>query len=222
MLKTHFLDKIKKDNMIDMQIKNIIFDLGNVIINIAPDLTIGKFKEFGVVNFDEMYTIMRQTDVFDRLDTGKIALSEFRQAIRDFAQLNLSDAQIDEAWCSMLLDFPVENVELLRKLRNRGYKLFLLSNTNEMHIDFYTKYMTQRFGCDLLSELFDTTFYSHEIGFRKPTRESYEYVLNSEGLNPAETMFIDDLEHNVIGARQTSMMAYHHIKGNELIDLFEP
>ena len=221
MLKIQIFDKIKNNRQIDVQIKNIIFDLGNVVINIDPELTISKFKELGVGNFDEMYTIMRQTDVFDRLDTGKITMPEFRQAIRDFSQLNLADAHIDEAWCAMLLDFPNENAELLRKLRSAGYKLYLLSNTNQMHIEFYTEYMHRQFGRNLLTELFDRVFYSHEIGFRKPTRESYEYVLKSENLNPTETLFIDDLEHNVIGARQTGMSAYHHIKGDILVDLFK-
>ena len=220
MLQPHFLIKLKEHNLMNKPVRNIVFDLGNVIINIDPDLTLRKFKEFGVTNFDEMYTIMRQTDVFDRLDTGKITLPEFRNAIRDFTRVNISDAQIDEAWCAMLLDFPEENAELLRKLRNGGYKLYLLSNTNEMHIDYYTEYLKQQFGRDLLSELFDRAFYSHEIGYRKPNREAFEHVLQAEGLKPAETLFIDDLEHNVIGARQTGIQAYHHPKGDRLTDLF--
>lgn len=201
-------------------VRNIIFDLGNVVINIDTEITISKFKDLGIVNFDEMYTIMRQTDVFDRLDTGKITLPEFRNAIREFSQLNLADWQIDEAWCAMLLDFPEENAELLRKLRAAGYKLYLLSNTNEMHIRYYTDYMKKQFGRDLLDELFDRTFYSHEIGYRKPNREAFDYVLKSENLNPAETLFIDDLENNIAGARQTGMQAHHHLKGDRIIDLF--
>ncbi len=220
MLQLHFVAKLKEHNLMNKPIRNIVFDLGNVIINIDPDLTLRKFKESSVTNFDEMYTILRQTDVFDRLDTGKITLPEFRQAIRDFTQVNLTDAQIDDAWCAMLLDFPEENADLLRKLRAEGYKLYLLSNTNEMHIDYYTKYLEQKFRSNLLAELFDHTFYSHEIGYRKPNREAFEYVLKTEGLKPAETLFIDDLENNVIGARQTGMQAYHHPKGDRLVDLF--
>ena len=220
MLQPHFVAKLKEHNLMNKPIRNIVFDLGNVIINIDPDLTILKFKELGVVNFDEMYTIMRQTDVFDRLDTGKITLPEFRQAIRHFAKMNLADERIDDAWCAMLLDFPEENAELLQRLRAGGYQLYLLSNTNEMHIAYYTKYLKQQFGRDLLTELFDHTFYSHEIGYRKPNREAFEYVLKAEKLKPAETLFIDDLEHNVVGARQTGMQAYHHRKGDRLVDLF--
>ena len=220
MLSSHFIAKLKEHNLMNKPVRNIIFDLGNVIINIDPDLTIRKFKELGVVHFDEMYTIMRQTDVFDRLDTGKISLPEFRNAIRQYTKINMTNEQIDDAWCAMLLDFPEENVALLRKLHIEGYKLYLLSNTNEMHITYYTEYLRQQFGCDLLSELFDSTFYSHEIGYRKPNREAFEYVLTAGGLKPSETLFIDDLEHNVIGARQTGIQAYHHPKGDRLVDLF--
>jgi putative hydrolase of the HAD superfamily len=220
MLQPHFVAKLKEHNLMNKPIRNIVFDLGNVIINIDPDRTLRKFKELGVTNFDEMYTILRQSDVFDRLDTGKTTLPEFRQAIRDFTHVNLTDAQIDNAWCTMLLDLPEENADLLRNLRAEGYKLYLLSNTNEMHIDYYTEYLKQQFGSNLLADLFDHTFYSHEIGYRKPNREAFEYVLKAEGLKPAETLFIDDLENNVIGARQTGMQAYHHPQNDRLVDLF--
>jgi putative hydrolase of the HAD superfamily len=221
MLKPHFIAKLKKHNVLNKPVRNIVFDWGNVIINTDPDLTIQKFKDLGVVNFDQMFTLMQQTDVFDRLDTGKITLSEFRQAIRGFAPVHLDDHQIDDAWCAMLLDFPEENAELLRRLRTGGYKLYLLSNTNEMHIAYYTRYLEKQFGHNLLDELFDRTFYSHVIGYRKPKREAFEYVLTAEKLKPAETLFIDDLEHNVIGARRTGMQAYHHCKGERLVELFE-
>ena len=221
MLKPNFISKIKKHNLMSKPIRSIIFDLGNVIINIDPDLTLQKFRNLGVNNFDEMYSIMRQMDVFDRLDTGKIRLPEFRNAIREYAKIPLSDEQIDDAWCAMLLNFPEENAELLRKLRLEGYKLYLLSNTNEIHINYYTEYLQRQFGSNLLADLFDRIFYSHEIGYRKPNREAFEHVLKVAELKPAETLFIDDLEHNVIGARQTGIQAYLHPKGERIVDLFQ-
>ena len=220
MLQPHFIAKLKKHNLMNKPIRNIIFDFGNVIINIDPDLTLQKFRNHGVNNFDEMYSLMRQSDVVDRFDTGKIKLPEFRNAIREFTKVDLTDEQIDEAWCAMLFDFPEENVKLLQKLRAEGYRLYMLSNTNDLHIKYYTERLKQISGSDLLSELFDRSFYSYEIGYRKPNREAYEYVLKAEGLKPAETLFIDDLEHNVIAARQTGMQAYHHLKGDRLVDLF--
>ncbi len=220
MLHPQFVAKLKEQHILNKPIKNIIFDLGNVIIRIDPGLTIKKFKELGVDDFDSLYTMMKQSEVFDRLDTGKISLPEFRDAIRSHTQAVLSDEQIDDAWCAMLLDLPEENIDMLRKLRIGGYKLYLLSNTNQMHIDWYLEKLHKETGSPLLPDLFDRTFYSHEIGYRKPNRDAFEYVLQAEGLKPAETLFIDDLEHNVIGARKTGMLAYQHVKSNHLPDLF--
>ncbi|MDR2038741.1 MAG: HAD family phosphatase [Bacteroidales bacterium] len=200
-------------------IKNIIFDLGNVVIKIDPDLTINQFKELGIEDFDSIYTMMKQSDIFDKLDTGKISVSEFHEAIRTHAKRNLTDEQIDDAWCAMLLDFPDENIELLRRLRTE-YQLYLLSNTNQLHIDRYLKKLLKEKGSPLLPDLFNHTFYSHEIGYRKPNRESFEYVLKAEKLKAAETIFIDDLEHNVIGARSVGMQAYHFTSEQQLTDLF--
>ncbi len=219
MLRPDFVARLKEHNLMNKPVKNIIFDLGNVVIRINPELTFIKFKEAGVTNFESMYTILKQSDLFDRLDTGKISLPEFRDTVRRQTGVNLSDEQIDDAWCAMLLDFPDENIELLRKLRPY-YKLYLLSNTNQMHIDYYLEKLRCEKGSPLLPELFDRTFYSHEIGYRKPNREAYEYVLQAENLKPAETLFIDDLEHNVIGARRVGIQAYLHPAGNRLVDLF--
>ena len=185
MFQPYFVAKLKEHNLMNKPIQNIVFDFGNVVINIDPDITLRKFKELGVTNFDSMFTIMKQSDVFDRLDTGKITLPEFRDAIRDNSQVNLSDVQIDDAWCAMLLDFPEENVQLFGKLHAMGYKIYLLSNTNEMHIDYYTKLLQQQNGHNLLAELFDRTFYSHEIGYRKPHREAFEYVKKAEEIGRA-------------------------------------
>ena len=214
-----FISRLKEHNLMNKPIKNIVFDLGNVIIRIDPDLTLQKFKDLGVSDFDSMYSIMQQSDIFDKLDTGKISLSEFRDAIRSRTKVHLSDKQIDDAWCAMLLDFPDENIELLRKLRSE-YKLYLLSNTNQMHIDYYLEKLLAEKGSPLLPELFIKTFYSHEIGWRKPNREAFEHVLRVENLKPAETLFIDDLERNIIGARITGMQAYLHPRENRLVDLF--
>ncbi|MDR1672498.1 MAG: HAD family phosphatase [Bacteroidales bacterium] len=200
-------------------IRNIIFDLGNVVIRLAPEHTIKQFQSLGISDFDSIYTLMKQSEIFDRFDTGKITPVAFREAIRQYAGLPLSDRQIDDAWCAMLLDFPDENIALLRKLRTR-YKLFILSNTNQIHIDRYLDMLCSEKGTPLLPDLFDHTYYSHEIGYRKPDKAAFEYVLHAENLKAAETVYIDDLEHNVTGARKVGLQAYHFLTGTRLTDLF--
>ncbi|MDR1667135.1 MAG: HAD family phosphatase [Bacteroidales bacterium] len=200
-------------------IKNIIFDLGNVLIHLHPELTLERFRELGVADFDQLYTLMKQTDIFNRLETGTIAVASFREAIRRHAGLPLTDRQIDDAWCAMLLDFPDENIALLRRLRDR-YQLYLFSNTNQIHMDYYLDKLEKEKGSPLLPDLFDRTFYSHEIGFRKPDRDAFQYVLTSENMKPAETLFIDDLERNITGARSAGIQACRFTKNDRLPDLF--
>jgi putative hydrolase of the HAD superfamily len=219
MLHPDFIARLKEQNLMNKPIKNIIFDLGNVIIRIDPELTLGQFHQLGIADFDALYTIMKQTYIFDQFDTGKISVPDFRDAIRRHANLPLTDKQIDDAWCAMLLDFPDENIALIRRLHSH-FRLFLLSNTNQMHIDYYLEKMRREKGGTLLPELFERCFYSHEIGFRKPNAAAYNYVLEMAGLKAAETLFIDDLEHNVIGARKTGIQAFHFTKGSRLTDLF--
>jgi putative hydrolase of the HAD superfamily len=220
MLHPDFISRLKEQNIMNKPIKNIIFDLGNVVIRIAPELTLEKFRQLGIADFDALYTTMKQTDIFDKLDTGKMNVPDFMDAIRYHANLPLTDSRINDAWCAMLLDFPDENIALLRRLQPH-FRLFLLSNTNQPHIDYYLDKLTREKGSPLLPDLFERCFYSHEIGFRKPDAAAYNYVLNAAGLKPAETLFIDDLEHNVTGARKAGIQAYHFAKGSRLTDLFQ-
>jgi putative hydrolase of the HAD superfamily len=219
MLHPDFMARLKEQNIMNKPIKNIIFDLGNVLIRLNPELTLERFRELGVGDFDQLYTLMKQTDIFNRLDTGAITVSTFREEIRRHAGLPLTDRQIDDAWCAMLLDFPDENIALLRRLRNR-YRLYLFSNTNQIHMDYYLNKLEREKGSPLLPDLFVRTFYSHEIGFRKPDREAFQYVLESENMKPAETLFIDDLERNVVGARSVGIQACRFTKNDRLPDWF--
>ncbi|MDR4987474.1 MAG: hypothetical protein RG741_01385 [Bacteroidales bacterium] len=113
-------------------VKNIIFDLGGVLLNIDYGLTIAAFKKLGVEDFDGFFTQAAQHKVFDRFDTGHVTPGEFRDRLRRLSGLNLSDRQIDDAWNAMLLDMPADRIKLLQKVR-RNYRIFLLSNTNAIH-----------------------------------------------------------------------------------------
>jgi putative hydrolase of the HAD superfamily len=221
MLHPAFIARLKEQNLMNKPIRNIIFDLGNVVIRLSPERTISQFQSLGIRDFDSIYTLLKQSEIFDKLDTGKISPAAFREALRQHAGLPLTDREIDDAWCAMLLDFPEENITLLSKLRTQ-YKLFLLSNTNQIHIDRYSDMLRREKGAFLLSDLFDHAYYSHEIGYRKPDRAAFEYVLRAENLKAAETVYIDDLEHNVTAARKTGLQAYHFPSGARLTDLFIP
>lgn len=176
-------------------IKNIIFDLGNVIINIDPDRSVKEMQKLGFDNFDKSYSLLSQSNLFDNLEKGLIAPENFYTEIN--AQLNskVSEEQIAKAWGAMLLDFPKERIELIQNL-SKKYRVFLLSNTNEIHFNQYNADFISQFGFGL-TELFEKAYYSFELGMRKPDADIFEHALTDSDLNPFETLFIDDLFQNI-------------------------
>jgi putative hydrolase of the HAD superfamily len=188
--------------------KNIIFDLGGVILNIDYHLTINAFKALGFVDFDSLFTQANQVGLFDMLDKGLITPQEFRDGIRRITSTSISDSQIDMAWNAMLLDFPPSRLELLRRVK-QGYRTFLLSNTNAIHIEAYNKILFNTFGVNNLSVFFEREYYSHLVHMRKPDAEVFKLILNENNLRPEETLFIDDSLQHVVGARKLGIQAYH-------------
>ncbi len=198
-------------------IKNIIFDLGGVIVDIRYQATIEAFKKLGFDDFENIYSLIKHTRLFDLLETGKIPAQAFRNELRKFRN-HLTDEQINEAWNTMIGDMPTAYLPLLRSVK-KNYHTYLLSNTNAIHIDYFIRYLEQKFGYNPLADMFDKVYFSHEIGERKPNREAYEAVLNNAGLIANETLFIDDLPTNIEGARNAGLFAYH-LEKESISELF--
>ncbi len=174
-----------------MKIKNIIFDLGGVILNLDQERTLNDFKLLGA----DLEAYNESLSIFKEYETGKINSDTFKQTIFIELKGNVSHAQIETAWNSMLLDLPPQRVELVQQLKTR-YRLILLSNTNTMHMDEIYKIN----GREIFDSLFEKIYLSHEIGLRKPDLDCYEFVLNDAGLMAHETIFIDDSIANIKGA----------------------
>lgn len=199
-------------------IKNIIFDLGGVIIDIHYQATIDAFKRIGFDDFENIYSIIKNTPLFDMLETGKIPAQAFRNELRKFKNY-LTDEQINAAWNTMIGNMPPDNLSLLRHVRKK-YRTYLLSNTNAIHIDYFINYLKQKFGYNPLPDMFDKVYFSHEIGQRKPDKEAFEAVLKDACLSANETLFIDDLKMNISGARSAGLHAYH-LENESIRELFE-
>lgn len=196
----------------------IIFDLGGVILNIDYHKTSQAFKKLGVTSFDDIYTQAKQSHLFDSYETGKISSSDFRQQIRELSGLNLSDIQIDEAWNAMLLDLPEGRLELLKSL-SQEMPIFLYSNTNEIHYNAFRDYNLKTFGNkELLEEIFNQTYYSHHLQMRKPHAEGFEHIIQINGLTPEKTLFIDDSEQHLIGAKKVGLQT-HWLKEGDIRDI---
>ena len=108
----------------------------------------------------------------------------------------------------MLLDIPKERIVLIRKLALK-YNVFLLSNTNEIHLTHINKYLFDTYGITTINSLFKKAYFSHEIGFRKPNPEIFEFVLNENNLNPSETLFVDDSIEHIQSAKQLGINTKH-------------
>ena len=204
---------------IPSSIKNIIFDFGGVILNIDYKLTENAFSKLGLKDFDKIYSQATQKELFNVFEKGLISPDEFRTQIRKFIDADVSDVQIDTAWNSMLLDLPEERVVLIDKLKSK-YKLFLLSNTNEIHYTNFSAYMKNKFRRDLFSDVFDKTYVSHKVHMRKPDAEIFELALNENNLKREETIFIDDSIQHIEGARKVGLNAIFLEKGKTILDLF--
>jgi glucose-1-phosphatase len=200
-------------------IRNIIFDLGVVILNIDFQATEREFKRLGFHEFDELYTQARQIGLFDRLEQGEISPDKFRNELRKLIGIAISDVQIDNAWNSMIGEFPLKRIKFLEELKQK-YRIFLLSNTNKIHFDFYNEIFRKEFGYNF-SELFEKMYLSFEIGMRKPDKRIFEYALKQSRLKPGETLFIDDMLQHVEAAMTCNINSYRLKENEEIYDIFK-
>jgi putative hydrolase of the HAD superfamily len=182
-------------------IKNIIFDLGGVILDIDPGKTRQAFRELGFSDLEALFAELK--DIIFRFETGKVTKDTFYNVLKEHNQNQFTFAEMENAWNSMILDIPRERVDILKSLKGK-YRTFLLSNTNEIHLEKYGNIATKKFNLNI-RELFEKAYFSHEVGMRKPGSEIYYHVLKNHDLHPEETLFIDDLEENIHGAESVGM-----------------
>ncbi len=201
-------------------IPNIVFDLGGVLLNINPENSVNQFKAIGLNDPERIQHEYRENGLFDRLEKGLLSPQAFRDEIRQYIDVKVSDQQIDYAWNAMLLDFPYERLALLQELK-KTHKVYLLSNTNRIHWECYTRQIRETHGVDL-ADCFEKDYYSHDMGLRKPDTSIYQELLIAEKLKAEETLFIDDMYPNVEAAKAVGMIA-HHLdleNGESVLDLF--
>lgn len=200
-------------------VKNIIFDLGGVLLNIDYNLSVEAFYDLGISKEQLEYSQKEQSELFDLLETGKIEPNKFRDGLRQLSFLGLTDEEIDTAWNALLQDMPNKRIELLKQLQGK-YNLYLLSNTNIIHYKKYTEILKAENGIDGLEPLFKKTYLSHEIGMRKPHKETFDWVCKDAGINPSETLFIDDSPQHLEGAKQIGLKTHWLEKEQEITEYF--
>jgi HAD superfamily hydrolase (TIGR01509 family) len=196
------------------KISAIIIDLGGVILDIDQERTIRAFTKLGI----DLEVINTQSSLFNDYERGTINTIDFKKAIRSFTKGDVTDNQLVHAWNAMLLLIPEERLKILERLR-RKYKVYLLSNTNDIHMEAFYDYISKTFGIAYWESLFDGLFMSYKIGMRKPEEACYNYVCQKINLAPQECLFIDDNNMNIRGAEFVGMRTVlaHEPLGHSLL-----
>lgn len=203
----------------DKNIKNIVFDLGGVLIDLDFDRALKAFRKAGFENIEEQLQSFNREGVFMQYEQGNITSEEFRSAIRKQARVSLTDREIDDMWNLILLNIPHEKLKLILELRGK-YMVYLLSNTNQIHWDYTCNHAFTYHGFRV-KDYFEETFLSFEMHLAKPDKAIFERMLQEANLLPEETFFIDDSEANCKAAEELGIHTHHYRIGEDLNKLFE-
>lgn len=183
-------------------IKNIIFDFGDIFINLDKQATYKALANYGVTEISE--TMMQ---VYHQYEMGLITTEDFTNYFHN--QFNIPKEILLKAWNAILLDFPLNRLTFLKELgASRKYRLFLLSNTNDLHISW----IQNNWGTKLYNEFkncFEQFYLSHDINLRKPNKDIYQFVLEENKLNAAETLFVDDTKENTDAAQKLGIKVWN-------------
>jgi glucose-1-phosphatase len=199
-------------------IKNIIFDLGGVILDIDTQLTEQAFVSMGAKDFRSYFGLGFADSFFKDYETGDISSRQFVDSLKMLTGNGATDEAVVNAWNALLLGFPPERIELL-KLLARRYRIFLFSNTNALHLQAFRKIYNDTFGGGSLDDHFEKAYYSHLMGRRKPDKAPFEQILKENGLVASETLFVDDALVNVEGAKAAGLKGFYLRPGMTILDI---
>ncbi|MCD6331925.1 MAG: HAD-IA family hydrolase, partial [Bacteroidales bacterium] len=209
--------------------KNIIFDLGGVLMQIDFTLTFHAFEQLVAQNPEHaerrkfsaqlLFQDPAVKQILEGFETGKITEQVFRTGIMAASGLTVSDEEFDAAWNALLMYYPEDYIPLVQQLR-KNYRVFLLSNTNSIHRRYFNHKLKEQFGIESMDHLMDQAFYSFELGFRKPDPRIYQKMQEQTGISFEETLFLDDLEDNIISARQAGMQTVWINDTKTITDVF--
>ena len=205
-------------------IRNIVFDLGGVIMTICQEEAIKRFKSIGLKNVENYLNPYTQTDIFGDIEEGKISAEQFREKLSELIGKEVTYEECKFAWLGYRQDVPLRNLDILRKLKVQGYKLILLSNTNPFMMSWGLSGEFDGNG-NSLESYFDSLYLSYKLGVMKPNKKIFQYIIDNEKIQPSESLFIDDGERNINTARLLGFKTLCPINGEdwtkELIELLK-
>lgn len=186
-------------------IKNIVFDLGGVIMTLDPAEALRRFKALGLSDAERYLDAYTQSGIFGNLEEGKITAEDFRSKLSSLTGHELTFDECKHAWLGYRKDVPQRNLDLLKELRAKGYRLILLSNTNPFMMDWALSSEFYGKGSSL-NDYFDALYLSYRLGIMKPAPDFFRQVLDNENILPEETLFVDDGPRNVEAAGKLGFM----------------
>ncbi len=197
-------------------LRNIIFDLGGVFLDLDINKTIQAFFSLGFT--EEMFNHDQNNEkVFWEFEIGTITPDQFRNGVRNLLGKDISDTEIDEAWNAMIIGFKKEEIELLLDLKTK-YRTFLLSNTNILHEKIYSDMLMALMGLKM-TDLFEKVYYSHEVHLGKPDPAIFNKVLIDNDLNPEETLYVDDTEKHIKSAETLGIQGFLFPQNGDLKEI---
>lgn len=186
-------------------IKNIVFDLGGVIMTLDPAEALRRFKALGLSDAERYLDSYTQSGIFGNLEEGNITAEDFRSKLSSLTGHELTFDECKHAWLGYRKDVPQRNLDLLKELRAKGYRLILLSNTNPFMMDWALSSEFDGKGSSL-NDYFDALYLSYRLGIMKPASDFFRQVLDNENILPEETLFVDDGPRNVEAAGKLGFM----------------
>ena len=198
--------------------KNIIFDLGNVLVKLDEQATMRGFEKLGMDRYEHVRENPKALRLFQGMGIGLVSDREFFDGFRKLTGSQASDEQITEATNAMLRYIPNEKKRILLALRSAGYKTFLLSNTINLHWRYCRDKL---FPMDsfTVNDYFDYTFLSQEMHMKKPDDEIFQAVIAQAAIRPEETLFIDDLEVNCAAAERNWLHTFQKVQFDDWVDV---
>jgi epoxide hydrolase-like predicted phosphatase len=201
-------------------VKNLIFDLGGVILDLSVDHTLESFSKISGIDKNRVKQIFISSPEFELYEKGEIDDATFRDFIRSIYEVEAADDQIDSSWNAMLRGLPVGKLDLLQALK-KDYNVYLLSNTNGIHLTFINETILRDVtGETNLDLYFHKAYYSHRMKKRKPDAQIFQQVLEENNLKANETLFLDDNPHNIAGADALGIRTVYVTSPDIVFDVF--
>jgi glucose-1-phosphatase len=204
----------------DRSIKNLIFDLGGVILELSVESTLRSFADLSGIDTATVKKLFVTSKGFEAYEKGEISDDEFRDFVKQLYNISTSNEKLDACWNAMLVNIPIKKLELLQTLKTK-YNVYLLSNTNNIHVHYINNTLLPKIQCKSLDDFFHRSYYSHQMKKRKPDAEIFQQVLEEGNFRPEETLFLDDNSDNIKGAGKLGIKTVHVVSPDMIFDYFK-